>query len=264
MNRLENVFKNGKAFIPFITCGYPDIQTSEKLVASMAESGADLIELGIPFSDPTAEGEVIAHASQVALQNATTTDSVFEMITRVRKNESEKVRNVALAIMTYANIVYAYGVCNFLRKAQELGICALILPDVPFEEKDEFALECQKFGVELIAFIAPTSQKRIEQIVKEARGFVYCVSSFGVTGVRESITTDIKKLIDSIKQVKDIPVAVGFGIQSSAQAQQIASYADGVIVGSAIVKLCVQYGADSPQYVAQYVKDIKSAITKDN
>lgn len=253
--RITDAFAKGKAFIPFITCGDPSLETTEELVYAMEKAGADLIELGIPFSDPTAEGPVIQAANIRALSNGVTTDKIFEMVEKMRKKTS-----VPMVFMTYANVVFSYGTEKFCRRAAETGMDGLIMPDVPFEEKEEFASVCRKYGLDLISLIAPTSHERIREIAKEAEGFVYCVSSLGVTGVRKEITTDIGEMVKMVKSQKNIPCAVGFGISTPEQAEKMASQADGVIVGSAIVKLCEAYGEDCVPYVYEYVKKMKDAV----
>ena len=255
MIKIADAFRSGKAFIPFLTCGDPDLETTEALVKAMAAAGADLIELGIPFSDPTAEGPVIQEANLRALNAGTTTDKVFDMVRRLRQSIS-----IPMVFMTYANVVFSYGSDKFLSQAAEAGIQGLILPDVPFEEKAEFEPLCAKCGLELVSMIAPTSQQRIRSIAQEANGFVYCVSSLGVTGVRTNITTDIGSMVALVKETKDIPTAVGFGISTPEQAKDMAQKADGVIVGSAIVKLIAQYGRNSIEPVAQYVRSMKHAM----
>lgn len=255
MSNIKTAFQNGKAFIPFITCGDPDLETTEALVYAMAGAGADLIELGIPFSDPTAEGPVIQAANMRALSAGVTTEKVFQMVERLRKKIS-----TPLAFMTYANVVFSYGIEQFAQRCQQIGIDGLILPDVPFEEKEEFAIPCKKYGVDLISLIAPTSHHRITMIAKEADGFVYCVSSLGVTGMRTKITTDIGSMVDLVHQAKAIPAAIGFGISTPEQAQQMAQKADGVIVGSAIVKLIETYGREAVPHVEEYVRTMKNAI----
>ena len=255
MIKIADAFRNGKAFIPFITCGDPDLETTAALVRAAQESGADLIELGIPFSDPTAEGPVIQAASTRALAAGTTTDKIFELVRDLRRDVT-----VPLVFMTYANLVFSYGTDRFLEKSAEAGIQGLILPDVPFEEKNEFAPACRAHGLELISLIAPTSEARIGKIAREAEGFVYCVSSLGVTGVRAEITTDIGAMVRLVKAEKDIPCAVGFGVSTPAQARQMASQADGVIVGSAIMKLIAAQGRDSVPVVAAYIRSMKDAI----
>ena len=253
--RITESFAKGKAFIPFVTCGDPSLEVTEQLVYAMEEAGADLIELGIPFSDPTAEGPVIQAANIRALSGGVTTDKVFAMVEKIRKNSS-----IPMVFMTYANVVFSYGTERFVKKAAEVGMDGLILPDVPFEEKEEFDGICKEYGLDLISLIAPTSHERISMIAKEAQGFVYCVSSLGVTGMRSQITTDIGAMVDLVKKAKDIPCAVGFGISNPEQAKKMAGQSDGVIVGSAIVKLCGQYGAECVPYVKEYVKAMKDAV----
>ena len=257
MSKIANAFKggNGKAFIPFITCGDPSLEVTEQLVYAMEEAGANLIELGIPFSDPTAEGPVIQAANIRALSGGVTTDKIFDMVARLRQKTQ-----IPMVFMTYANVVFSYGTERFIKRAADLGMDGLILPDVPFEEKEEFDTVCQKYGLDLVSLIAPTSHDRIRMIAKEANGFVYCVSSLGVTGVRSEITTDIGAMVNLVKEESDIPCAVGFGISTPEQAARMAEKCDGVIVGSAIVKLCGQYGKDCVPYVAEYVKSMKNAI----
>ena len=254
-NRILQAFAKGKAFIPFITCGDPSLTITEQLVYAMEEAGADLIELGIPFSDPTAEGPVIQEANVRALKGGVTTDKIFDMVVRIRKNTA-----LPMVFMTYANVVFSYGTERFIKKAAEVGMDGLILPDVPFEEKEEFDQVCKKYGLDLISLIAPTSHDRITRIAKEAEGFVYCVSSLGVTGTRTSITTDIGAMVKLVKAAKNIPCAVGFGISTPEQAKKMASQSDGAIVGSAIVKLCAAHGENCIPYVKDYVKSMKDAV----
>lgn len=255
MSNIRKAFDHGKAFIPFITCGDPSLETTEEIVEAMADAGADLIELGIPFSDPTAEGPVIQGADLRALSAGTTTDKIMESAAKIRKKVT-----VPMVFMTYANVVFSYGTERFVKNAVAAGMDGLILPDVPFEEKEEFDTVCRQYGLDLISLIAPTSHDRIKTIANGANGFVYCVSSLGVTGVRNEITTDIGEMVSLVKAQKDIPCAVGFGISTPETAKKMAQYADGVIVGSAIVKLCAQYGADCVPYIYDYVKSMKDAI----
>ena len=254
MTKIADAFANGKAFIPFLTCGDPDLETTEKLIGAIAEAGADLIELGIPFSDPTAEGPVIQDANLRALSVGTTTDKIFDMVRRVRQTVS-----IPMVFMTYANVIFSCGADRFLKTAAEIGMNGIIVPDVPFEEKQEFEPLCQKYGLDQISMIAPTSHDRIRAIAEQANGFLYCVSSLGVTGTRTAITTDIGAMVKLVKEVKDIPCAVGFGISTPEQAESMCRQADGAIVGSAIVKLIAQYGRDSVQPVADYVRTMKTA-----
>ena len=255
MSKIANAFKNGKAFIPYLACGDPDLETTAALVREMARQGADLVELGIPFSDPTAEGPVIQQASLRALQAGTTTDKIFDMVRDLRKDVT-----VPMVFMTYANVVFSYGTDKFLSSCEDIGMDGLILPDVPWEEKEDFAPACAAHGLDLISLIAPTSNNRIAEIARDAKGFVYIVSSLGVTGVRKEITTDIGAMVRLIRQNTDVPCAVGFGISTPDQARAMSAHADGVIVGSAIVKLIAQHGRDSVKPVGEYVRAMKEAI----
>ncbi|MBR4454996.1 MAG: tryptophan synthase subunit alpha [Solobacterium sp.] len=255
MSRIRNAFEGHKAFIPFITCGDPDLETTEQIVLAMAEAGADLIELGIPFSDPTAEGPVIMDADERALKAGVTTDQIMDLVVRLRKRIS-----IPLVFMTYANVVYSYGMDRFMENAAKAGIDGLILPDVPFEEKAEFHESAKKYGIDLISMIAPTSEGRIARIAEEAEGFLYIVSSLGVTGVRSSITTDIEGMVRLVRQHSSIPCAVGFGISTPQQAAAMAKLSDGAIVGSALVKQIGQYGKDSVPVIKEAVTAMADAV----
>ena len=255
MSKIQKAFEGKKAFIPFITCGDPNLETTEQLVYAMEKAGAALIELGIPFSDPTAEGPVIQDANICALSGGVTTDKIFDMVEKIRKNTQ-----IPLVFMTYANVVFSYGAERFIKKAAEIGMDGLILPDVPYEEKEEFDGICKQYGLDLVSLIAPTSHDRIKMIAKDASGFIYCVSSLGVTGTRSAITTDIGAMVNLVKEVTDLPCAVGFGISTPEQAAKMCESADGAIVGSAIVKICAKYGKDCVPYVAEYVKSMVDAI----
>jgi tryptophan synthase alpha chain len=247
---------NGKAFIPFITAGDPTLEVTEKLVLGMAEAGADLIELGIPFSDPTAEGPVIQEANLRALRNQVTTDDVFCMVERVRRQS-----DVPLVIMTYANVVYSYGIERFAARQAELGMGGVILPDVPHEEKEEFDVPFSAAGLDVVSLIAPTSNDRIRAIAADAKGFVYCVSSLGVTGVRAQITTDIGAMVELVRGVRpDLPCAVGFGISTPEQAAHMATVSDGAIVGSAIVHMIGELGESCVDAVCDYVRNMAAAV----
>lgn len=255
MNRIQKIFEHKKAFIPFITAGDPCLEVTERLVPAMAQAGADLIEIGIPFSDPVAEGIVIQEADMRALASGTTTDQIFDSVKRIREKT-----DIPLAFMTYINPVFAYGVDKFMERAADCGIDALIVPDMPFEERGELLPACKKHGLTLIYLAAPTSKERVQAIARESEGFVYCVSSLGVTGVRDSITTDIRKMVEMVKQGKDVPCAVGFGISTPEQVEAMAAQSDGVIVGSAIVKIIARYGADCVEPVCDYVREMKEAV----
>ncbi|MBQ8121299.1 MAG: tryptophan synthase subunit alpha [Ruminococcus sp.] len=255
MSNIAKAFEGGKAFVPFVTCGDPDLETTGKIVREMAANGADLIELGIPFSDPTAEGPVIQGANIRALSGGVTTDKIFDFVRELRKDVS-----VPLVFMTYANVVFSYGAERFISTCRQIGIDGIILPDLPFEEKDEFLPICRQYSVDLISLIAPTSADRVAMIAKDADGFIYIVSSLGVTGERSQITTDISKLVSVIRENTDIPCAVGFGISNPEQAKNMSQFADGVIVGSAIVRKIAQHGKDSAKPVGEFVKQMKDAI----
>lgn len=257
MSNIAKAFADGKAFIPFITCGDPDLETTAAVVRAAAENGADLIELGIPFSDPTAEGPVIQEANIRALQAGTTTDRVFDLVRELRKDVT-----VPMVFMTYANVVFSYGAEKFISTCGEIGIDGLILPDLPFEEKEEFLPLCQQYGVDLISLIAPTSENRIAMIAREAEGFIYLVSSLGVTGMRSEIKTDLASIVEVIRENTKIPCAIGFGISTPEQARKMAAISDGAIVGSAIIRLLEQHGKDAPQYVGEYVRSMKDAVMK--
>ena len=255
MSKISEAFARGKAFIPFITCGDPNLETTAAVVRAAVDNGADLIELGIPFSDPTAEGVVIQAANLRALQGGVTTDKIFDMVRDLRGDVK-----IPFVFMTYANVIFSYGSEKFFAKCQELGVDGVILPDVPFEEKDEFLSTCRKFGVALISMIAPTSEQRIATIAREAEGFVYVVSSLGVTGVRSEIKTDLASIVAAIRANTKIPCAIGFGISTPAQAQAMAKISDGAIVGSAIIKILAEHGTAAPKFVGEYVREMKEAI----
>ncbi len=259
MNNIKNAFANGKAFIPFITCGDPDLDTTKEIIHAMVTNGADLIELGIPFSDPTAEGPVIQGANLRALKGGITTDKIFNMVKELRQDLSHPL-TLPMVFMTYANVVFSYGAEKFISTCSEIGIDGLILPDLPFEEKGEFDEVCQKYNIDLISLIAPTSENRIAMIAKDAKGFIYIVSSLGVTGVRNEIHTDIASLVKLVRENSSVPCAVGFGISTPEQAAKMAGISDGAIVGSAIIKLVAQHGKDAAGPVGEYVKKMKDAV----
>ena len=253
--RIADAFRNGKAFIPFVTCGDPDLETTAAIVRAMAANGADLIELGIPFSDPTAEGPVIQGANIRALAGGVTTDKVFDLVREVRRDVT-----VPMVFMTYANVVYSYGAEKFIATCKDVGIQGLILPDIPFEEKEEFLDLCHTYGVDLVSLVAPTSADRIAMIAREAEGFLYIVSSLGVTGTRTEISTDLDSIVKVVRENTDTPCAIGFGISTPEQCAKMGAIADGAIVGSAIVKLVAQYGKDAAGPVGEYVRSMKEAL----
>ena len=255
MSKIKTAFEKGKAFIAFITCGDPDLKTTAAAVRAAVENGADLIELGIPFSDPTAEGPVIQAANIRALKGGVTTDKIFSFVRELRCDVQ-----VPMVFMTYANVVFSYGAEKFISTCKEIGVDGLILPDLPFEEKDEFLPICHKYGVDLVSLIAPTSENRIAMIAKEAEGFLYIVSSLGVTGTRTEIKTGLASIVKVVRENTDVPCAIGFGISNPEQAKKMADLSDGAIVGSAIVKLLAKYGKDAPKYIGEFVKSMKDAM----
>ena len=255
MSRIKNAFQNGKAFITFITGGDPDLETTAQCIREMEKAGADMIEIGIPFSDPIAEGPVIQAASARAFKAGTTVDALFAMVAKCRETVQ-----IPLLFMTYANPIFAYGTEKFMRKCREVGIDGIIVPDVPFEEKEEFSGFCEHFGIDLISMVSPTSEKRAAAIAREAQGFLYCVSSLGVTGMREAVGGEIEKVLESAKPVLTVPCAIGFGISTPEQASEMAKRADGVITGSAIVHIIAEHGRESAPYVYEYVYKMKEAI----
>lgn len=255
MSKIKNAFKDKKAFIPFITAGDPNLDKTEEYILKMVEAGADLVEIGIPFSDPIAEGAVIQAANIRALSVGTTTDRIFDMVKKVRKKT-----DVPLAFMTYLNPVFKYGYDKFCKKCQEIGVDGVIIPDMPYEEKEELEDVAKLYDVDVISLIAPTSEGRIKKIASNASGFLYIVSSMGVTGVRNEIKTDLSSVMKAVKESSDLPAAIGFGINTPEQAAEYAKMADGVIVGSAIVSIIAEYGENAGQYIYDYVKSMKDAI----
>lgn len=255
--KLANAFAHGKAFIPFVTCGDPDLETTRNVVHQAAASGAKVIELGIPFSDPTAEGPVIQGANLRALSGGVNTDKIFTLAA-----ELSAELDVALVFMTYGNVVYHYGIQRFAEESAKAGIAGIILPDVPFEERDEFAPAFAQHDIDLISMIAPTSDARIAQIASQAEGFIYLVSSLGVTGTRTNITTDLDSIVAQIRSVTSTPIAIGFGISDAEAAGKMAAKADGAIVGSAIVKIIAKEGSKAAEPVGVFVKECVEAVNQ--
>lgn len=256
MSKIKNAFQNGKAFIAFLTAGDPSADKTVEYILDMEEAGADLVEIGIPFSDPTAEGVVIQEANIRALKAGMTTDGVFDIVRRVREKSQ-----IPLVFLTYLNPVFHYGYEKFFSRCQEVGVDGIIIPDLPFEEKGELEEIAAAKGVDVISMIAPTSEERIQNIAKNSRGFIYVVSSMGVTGMRSEIKTDLNALLSSIKKATDVPACVGFGIHSPEQAAEVARVADGVIVGSAIVKMAEQYGGHAAPHMGAYVHKMKMSLS---
>ncbi len=256
MTRIEKAFaERKKLFIGFVTAGDPDLETTRELVMAMVKAGVGIVEFGIPFSDPVAEGEVIQKADLRALEAGTTTDKIFDLVAELRQETQ-----VPLVFLTYANPIYAYGAERFFTRCEETGVDGVIIPDIPYEEREEMRPYSEPHHVSLVPLIAPTSKDRIQKIAKIAQGYVYIVSSLGVTGVRQNITTDISSIVAEVRKATSVPVAVGFGIATPEQACAMAKVSDGAIVGSAIVKLVAQYGKDAPRYVYDYVKSMVAAV----
>lgn len=240
-----------KAFIPFITAGDPDILATEQFIYALEKAGSTIIEIGIPFSDPVADGPVIQRANLRAMEKGIHIDKVFEMVDRIRKNTK-----VPLVFLMYANTIYHYSIRSFFKRCNELGVDGVIVPDVPIEEKEEFDACAREYEVDFISLVAPTSKERTKEICKDARGFLYCVSSLGVTGTRETIQTDLKEMFEDIRKYSKIPTALGFGISNKEQAALVKDYADGIIVGSGIVKIIEQYRENSAEPIMAFAKDI--------
>lgn len=259
MNKIKKAFENGKAFIAFLTAGDPSMEKSEEFILEMERAGADLIEIGIPFSDPIAEGVVIQEANIRALSAGASTEKIFKLVESVRKKSQ-----IPLAFMTYLNPVHYYGYETFFARCEEVGVDAVIVPDMPYDEKDEVDAIAKVHNIDVISLIAPTSEQRIQTIAKDANGFIYVVSSLGVTGMRSQITTDLGSILKVIKETTDVPAAIGFGINTPEQAENMAKLADGVIVGSAIVKIIEKYGEKAAPHIYEYVKAMKDAVRKAN
>ncbi len=255
MSNINKAFEKGKAFIGFLTAGDPNLTTTKECIYAMEKAGADLIEIGIPFSDPIAEGVVIQSANLRALKANTSLNKIFETVKEIRKNTQ-----IPIVFLTYLNPVFNYGYENFFKTCKETGVDGIIIPDMPFEEKEEVKDIADKYDIDIISLIAPTSDNRIKMIAKDANGYIYVVSSMGVTGIRNEITTDVDSIIKTIRTSTSVPCAVGFGINTPEQAKHFASISDGVIVGSAIVKIIEKYGQNSPEYVYNYVKEMKDSI----
>ena len=257
MSRIKNAFQNGKAFIGFVTGGDPSIEKTKEFVMEMIRAGADLVEIGIPFSDPIAEGPVIQEANNRALAAGATIEKLFTLVEELRKET-----NTPLVFLTYINPVFHYGYDAFFKRCDNIGLDGIIIPDLPFEEQAPVREAASKHNIDLISLIAPTSEARIKEIAKNASGFIYLVSSMGVTGIRSEINTDLTSITAAIRSVTQIPVAIGFGIHSPQQAEQMAKIADGVIVGSAIVKIAAEHGAQTGPHIYRYVKEMKEAVIR--
>jgi tryptophan synthase alpha chain len=249
MNNFKDVFKE-KAFIGFLTAGDPNIEATEEFIYKMIEAGVSLIEIGIPFSDPIAEGKTIFNADMRALASGTTTDKVFDMVLRIRKTYPD----FPFVFMTYLNPVFSYGYDRFFKRAEEASMLGIIIPDLPFEEHNEVSMVAKKYNQVVISMIAPTSKQRIKDIASTAEGFIYLVSSLGVTGVRSEIKTDLVSIVEEIRKYTDVPVAIGFGISNPEAVKRMVAISDGAIVGSAIVNIIAEHGVNAIPYVYDFCK----------
>ena len=255
MNRIQNAFENKKAFIAFLTAGDPLIDKTEEYILKMISAGADLIEIGIPFSDPIAEGEVIQRANIRALSSGTNTDKIFSLVSSIRKKT-----DIPIVFLTYINPVFKYGYDKFFTECRIRGVDGIIIPDLPYEERNEVSSYCADNDIDIISLISPTSEERIEKIAEDASGYIYIVSSMGVTGMRDEIKTDLRKVINNVRKYTDVPAAVGFGINTPEQASEISRISDGIIVGSAIVKIIEAHPYDAGEYLYDFVKSIKEKM----
>lgn len=251
----ECKIKNRKALITFITSGDSGYETTEKAVLEMAKNGSDMIELGVPFSDPIAEGPIIQAASERSLKKGTTLVGIFEMVERLRKKT-----DIPLLLMMYLNTIYRFGTERFFKLCHEHGIDGVIVPDLPYEEKDEIQESADRYNIHNISLVTPASEDRIQMIAHQATGFLYCVSSNGVTGVRSEYSTDFDAFFAPINKYSKVPCAIGFGISGPESAKKMSKYCDGVIVGSAIVRIVEQFGKESPEKIGEFVKSLRNSF----
>lgn len=262
MNRIDekfNLLREKKALITFVTAGDPNIETTEKLVLTMLDAGADIVEIGVPFSDPIAEGTIIQNASKRSLDNGTTLLKIFDLVEKLRAKT-----DAPLLLMMYLNTIFGFGTERFFNLCVDKGIDGVIVPDMPYEECDEIEITAKKYDIHSIRLVSPTSKERIKMIADGAGGFLYCVSSLGVTGTRNSYSTDFEKFYSDIKKYSKIPCAVGFGISNVEQAKIISKYFDGVIVGSAIVEIIEKEKENAEKFVFDFVKSIRQALDCNN
>lgn len=255
MSRLDNIFQKDNVLIPFITAGDPNINMTYELIKVMEENGADIIELGIPFSDPVAEGVAVQEADLRALAAKTTTDSIFDMLEKLRKES-----DIPVVLLTYMNPIYVYGTKRFMERCAQVGIDGVMVPDVPYEEKGELEQECKENGVALISMISLTTKDRIGMIAKEASGYIYCISSIGELTDVEHVKQEITDMTCRVNEVNDIPVVVGFDGGNVENAIEIAKVSAGLVLENAVVSLVGDYGMDAAIYVADLIKQIKQAI----
>lgn len=261
-NRIDICFeelkaKNKKALITFVTAGDPDIRTTKNCVLEMFDNGASIVELGVPFSDPIAEGPTIQKSSLRSLTGGTNLDKIFSLVEELRK-ETDK----PILLMMYVNTIFKYGTEKFFSLCKEKQIDGVIIPDLPFEERDEIKIFAEKYGIYNIFLVAPTSHERVKMIADESNGFLYVVSSLGVTGTRNEISTDFNSLLAPIKDGRHCPCCIGFGISNGEQARKMVSYCDGAIIGSAVVRIMEKYGTESPAYVGDFVKSVREEMDK--
>lgn len=248
MNRVEKAFSKGRAAIPFIMCGDPDLKSSEKIILTAAASGADMIVLGIPFSDPTAQSAAVTKANQRALNAGANCDKAFELIENIRKKT-----DIPIAIKTFANIVFSKGIENFAKTAAKLKIDALILPDVPKEESDEFAVYCEKYGVSVISTVTGASGDRIEYICAGAKGFIYCDLAEGDYG-------DSVKLLERVKAATNAPRVINANFSGKFVLNDVYKYAEGVLLESEISEIIEKYAQNSAPYVEDFLKQFKRSV----
>ncbi len=261
-NRIDTCFdrlkeENKKALITFITAGDPSIEASEKNVLAMLDNGADIVEIGVAFSDPIAEGPTIQKASLRALEGGVNLDDIFSMVKRLREKTDKP-----LLLMMYLNTIFRYGTEKFFALCKENQIDGVIVPDMPFEEREEISAEADKNGIYSISLVAPTSKERVKMIADESKGFLYVVSSLGVTGTRKEISTDFETLLEPLNESKTLPACIGFGISDPAQAKRMSAYADGVIIGSAIVNIAEKLGEQAHTKIGEFVKSVREELDK--
>ena len=254
MSNIKNAFQN-KALIGFVMAGDPDLETTKEIIISMSKAGADMVELGIPFSDPIAESSVIQSANLRALKSETYLPRIFEMIRDVRKTT-----DISIVFHTYINPVFNYGYEKFFKICNETKVDGVVIPDLPFEEKQEIKEYADNNEVDIISFVVPTDEERIKMISKDASGFIYFVPSIGATKVMEGHTKELTDVIEVLKKTTDIPVAIGFGINTVQQAEFFSKMADGIIIGNALVKIVEKYGKDSATHIFDYVKSLKNVM----
>ncbi len=262
MSRIDSVFKalktqGRKALIPFIVAGDPDLALTYRLVLSMAESGGDIIELGIPYSDPLADGPVNQRAAVRALKNKIKIKDIMALVKKIR----EKTQ-VPLVYLVYFNCMMQYGIKRFLSDCAESGVDGLVIPDLPYEERQNYKEFFAASSVDIIALAAPTSKDRIDEIVKDASGFIYCVTSTGVTGTRQSFGTDFAPFMEAVAAASPVPRALGFGISSPEQAAALKPYAEGIIIGSAIVQRIEESrdGTEAINRVSDFLREVKAVL----